>query len=315
MGRTNSLFTGSKNTTSRVKAPAHNHPLAPDDCMGIAPDIRVHANARSNRVMNNLQPESKNPIRANDLHRTQEHDQTGALPDPQNPVFIEDSGRDTADPAAEHDADNPANRDPISGEPGSHPVATGVGAAGAGAIGTVAGVLLGGPIGGMLGAVAGGVAGGYAGKVVGENADPTKDDDYWRTNHRTEDYDGRGYDEYAPAYRAGFDGYARYSASGRTFDEAEAEIQRDYEEQASYHLALGRGTRRKSGRMGTCLKKKICLGCTRFDAAQCERRRQVLINLFEWFHSAHGKVVVGGSKLFNRVQAATVSTDALVASS
>ncbi len=195
--------------------------------------------------MNNLPPDPEDPIGPhdpNDPLRTQDPDQPGALPSTQNPAVIENPGgkdpeSDTAAPAAERDADDPANRDPISGEPGSHPVATGVGAAGAGVIGTVAGVLLGGPVGGMLGAVAGSVVGGYAGKAVGENADPTEEDEYWRSNHPIEDYDGRSYDEYAPAYRAGFDGYARYGSSGRTFDEAEAEIQRDYEEQPGDHLA------------------------------------------------------------------------------
>ena len=44
-------------------------------------------------------------------------------------------------PENEHDT----NRDPISGEPGAHPVGTGIGAAGAGTIGTVVGGVIGGP--------------------------------------------------------------------------------------------------------------------------------------------------------------------------
>lgn len=45
------------------------------------------------------------------------------------------------------------NRDPITGEPGSHPVGTGVGAAGAGLAGAAAGMAVGGPVGGVIGAV------------------------------------------------------------------------------------------------------------------------------------------------------------------
>lgn len=57
---------------------------------------------------------------------------------------------------------NDANRDPISGEPGSHPLGTGVGAAGAGTVGTVIGGVVGGPIGAVVGAVVGSVVGGLS---------------------------------------------------------------------------------------------------------------------------------------------------------
>ena len=61
-----------------------------------------------------------------------------------------------------------ANRDPISGEPGAHPVGTGVGAAAGGAAAGAAGGLVGGPIGAAAGAVVGGVVGGLAGKSIAE---------------------------------------------------------------------------------------------------------------------------------------------------
>jgi uncharacterized protein (TIGR02271 family) len=66
-----------------------------------------------------------------------------------------------------------ANRDPITGTPGAHPVGTGVGAVAGGvaagaAVGTVAG-----PIGTAVGAAVGAVAGGLAGKGVAEEVDPT----------------------------------------------------------------------------------------------------------------------------------------------
>ena len=62
-------------------------------------------------------------------------------------------------------ADNTAHRDPITGEPGAHPVGVGVGALGAGAAGAVIGAVLG-PIGVVIGAAFGAVAGGLAGKEV-----------------------------------------------------------------------------------------------------------------------------------------------------
>lgn len=71
--------------------------------------------------------------------------------------------------------DGSANRDPITGTPGAHPVGTGVGALAGGAaagaaVGTVAG-----PVGTAIGAAVGAVAGGLAGKGVAEEIDPTVD--------------------------------------------------------------------------------------------------------------------------------------------
>lgn len=65
------------------------------------------------------------------------------------------------------------NRDPISGEPGAHPVGTAVGATAGGvaagaAVGSIAG-----PVGTAVGAAVGAVAGGLAGKGVAEKVDPT----------------------------------------------------------------------------------------------------------------------------------------------
>ncbi len=65
------------------------------------------------------------------------------------------------------------HEDPITHEPGAHPVATTVGAAGMGATGAAVGLIVGGPVGGVIGAVIGAVAGGLGGSAVGEAADPT----------------------------------------------------------------------------------------------------------------------------------------------
>ena len=99
------------------------------------------------------------------------------------------------------------NEDPLSGEPGAHPVATGIGAALGGAatgaaIGTVAG-----PIGTVLGTAVGAVAGGLAGKAVGENNDPTQDIEYWRGEYAKRPYYNSEYqfEDYESAYRAGID--------------------------------------------------------------------------------------------------------------
>ena len=61
------------------------------------------------------------------------------------------------------------NEDPITGEPGSHPVGTGLGAAGGAAAGAALGTAVGGPIGTVVGGIIGAVTGGLAGKDVAEN--------------------------------------------------------------------------------------------------------------------------------------------------
>jgi hypothetical protein len=110
-----------------------------------------------------------------------------------------------------------ANRDPITGAPGSHPIGTGIGAA------------AGGPVGTLVGAAVGAISGGLAGKGVGEMVDPTVEDAYWRGTYKKEPYYTEGYaydDYYSPAYRAGYEGRVKYH--GRSFDEVESDLQSDY---------------------------------------------------------------------------------------
>src|SRR5436190_19313775 len=97
-----------------------------------------------------------------------------------------------------------SNPDPITGAPGSHPLGTGIGAAGGGTTGAFI-CSAAGPVGTVVGAVVGAIAGGLAGKGVGEMIDPTSEDAYWRETFITRPYaTGVIYDEYAPAYRMGW---------------------------------------------------------------------------------------------------------------
>ena len=120
-----------------------------------------------------------------------------------------------------------ANRDPITGAPGAHPVGTGLGAAGGGAAGAAIGSVAG-PVGTLVGAAVGAIAGGLAGKGVAEMVDPTVEDAYWRDAHAKQPYyrAGREYDAFAPAYRTGYEGRAKYH--GRSFDEVETDLESDY---------------------------------------------------------------------------------------
>jgi hypothetical protein len=122
-----------------------------------------------------------------------------------------------------------ANRDPISGAPGAHPIGTGLGAAGGGiAAGALAGTVAG-PIGTIVGAAIGAVAGGLAGKGIAEAIDPTAEEAYWRGKFADRPYvqGGSKFDDYGPAYRHGADAYGR--SKGRSFDDAEPELKRDWE--------------------------------------------------------------------------------------
>ena len=122
---------------------------------------------------------------------------------------------------------NDANRDPLTNEPGAHPVGTGVGAAmGGAAVGAAAGAF-GGPVGAAIGGVAGAVAGGLAGKAAAEAVNPTEEDAYWRENYEREPYyvGGRTYDHYRPAYELGWSSVGRYEGD---FDAVEPRLADDW---------------------------------------------------------------------------------------
>ena len=122
--------------------------------------------------------------------------------------------------------------DPISGEPGAHPVGTGVGAAITAAAAGVAGALAG-PVGAVAGAVIGAVAGGYAGKAVEETFDPTAEDAYRRENYRQRPYVAQGgdYETYRPAYQYGWE--ARRQHAGREPEEIEPVLATGWENRKS----------------------------------------------------------------------------------
>lgn len=122
-----------------------------------------------------------------------------------------------------------ANRDPITGAPGSHPVGTGIGAAAGGvaagaAVGSVAG-----PVGTAAGAAVGAVVGGLAGKGIAERIDPTVEEAYWAENYTREPYYEKDctFKDYYPGYRVGWEGRMRHE--GRTFEDAERDLAADYE--------------------------------------------------------------------------------------
>lgn len=123
--------------------------------------------------------------------------------------------------------DDPANRDPLSGAPGAHPVGVGVGAAGGAATGAAIGAMAG-PVATIVGGAVGAVVGGLAGKAVAEGIDPTVEDAFWRNSYITRPYvkAGSEYRVYQPAYRFGWEAASRYP--DQTFDDIEDEIEADW---------------------------------------------------------------------------------------
>lgn len=151
---------------------------------------------------------------------------------------------------------NELNRDPITGAPGAHPIGTGIGAA-TGALAGAAMGIAGGPIGTAVGGLVGSIVGGLAGKGVGEvmkptmddayrgteypaddvvalqpsqaDASPTAEDLYWQRAFITEPYYNSelAYDDYAPAYRMGFND--RMNSGNRTWEESEVALQTEWE--------------------------------------------------------------------------------------
>jgi len=126
--------------------------------------------------------------------------------------------------------DKDQNRDPISGEPGSHPVGTGLGAAAAGAATGALGGAVAGPVGAAVGAVVGAVAGGLAGKGVAESVDPTTEDTYWRDNHATQAYATKddSFAEYGPAYQYGYQSHSQHA--GKPFAEVESHLKQGWDQ-------------------------------------------------------------------------------------
>jgi hypothetical protein len=129
-----------------------------------------------------------------------------------------------------------ANRDPITGAPGSHPIGTGIGAALGGvaaavgtgaAVGAATGTVVG-PVGTIIGAAVGAVVGGLAGKGVAEAVDPTVENAYWRENYTDRPYvsASSSFDDYGPAYGYGVSAYNKYP--GQSFDDVESDLSRGW---------------------------------------------------------------------------------------
>lgn len=121
-----------------------------------------------------------------------------------------------------------ANRDPLTGAPGAHPVGTGIGAVvGGAAAGAATGTVVG-PVGTVIGAAIGAVVGRLAGKGLAEEVNPTRERAYWDAHFSERDYveKGSSFDDYGPAYIFGVTARGRYP--GRDFNDVESEMSSDW---------------------------------------------------------------------------------------
>jgi uncharacterized protein YjbJ (UPF0337 family) len=142
-----------------------------------------------------------------------------------------DKERDDLDRKKNFSDEHPdANRDPITGEPGSHPIGVAAGGTGGAVTGAAVGGAVGGPIGAAIGGVVGAIAGGAVGKIAAEAVNPTEEDRYWQENYPTRPYYKKGadYTEYEPAYRYGWESAANPQFSDKNFDEIESNLQSEW---------------------------------------------------------------------------------------
>jgi hypothetical protein len=63
------------------------------------------------------------------------------------------------------------------------------------------------------------------------------EDTYWRSNYRSRPYAEAGYEyeDFAPAYRMGYEGYSTYNQRGLTYDQAEPYLHEDYQRRYGNH--------------------------------------------------------------------------------
>jgi hypothetical protein len=134
------------------------------------------------------------------------------------------------------------NADPISDEPGAHPIETGIGAAVAGAASGLTAGAVAGPMAAAVGVAVGAVAGAYAGKSIGEVIDPTTDDDWLRLNFRSRPYVevGDEYEDFRSAYRFGSLAESKYGDAG--LDLADPELKKDWEASVASDLPWSRAS-------------------------------------------------------------------------
>lgn len=155
---------------------------------------------------------------------------------------VRDAASDARNPPIDerHPPSDARHADPLTGEPGSHPLGTGAGALGGAAAGAAIGGAIGGPPGATIGGIIGAVGGGAAGHGLGEAVNPSEEDRFWRANYHTRPYtdDDAAYDVYRPAFRFGWESRIRYF--DRRWDDVEPTLAHQWERRHESELTWAR---------------------------------------------------------------------------
>lgn len=111
-----------------------------------------------------------------------------------------------------------------------HSVGTAAGATGGVLAGAAIGGAVGGPVGAVVGGIVGAIGGSKAGDSIAEAVNPTEYQSHWEQNYTTRPYYSKDYswNDYSPAYKLGYDGYA--ANRGKSFDSVERDLQTNWNE-------------------------------------------------------------------------------------
>ena len=176
------------------------------------------------------------------------------------------------------------NPDPLTDQPGSHPVETGIGAVLGGVASGLAVGMVAGPVGAVIGAIAGGAAaGGLAGKGVGELIDPTTEDNWLREYSETsKTAAGKKYtaDEIRPAYKYGMTTAASTDYAGKRYEDVESDLRSRYESDktlASRPWGEVRGAVKDAyDRTLKLHEERMTVGTTSHQAGEARIRKEVI---------------------------------------
>lgn len=120
------------------------------------------------------------------------------------------------------------SRDPITGEPGFHPIATVAGGTSGAMTGAAIGVI-GGPVGIVLGAAAGGLIGGLAGDALVELLSPSAVDEYWQAEfERRTGISAQSYEQVKNEVYFGTQERLRYGKYAPPWNEVEPELAKSW---------------------------------------------------------------------------------------
>jgi uncharacterized protein YcfJ len=127
-----------------------------------------------------------------------------------------------------------SNPDPVTGEPGFHPIGNVVGGIPGATVGAAIGAA-GGPIGIVIGAAIGGLLGGAAGDSVAEMLNPSEVDTYWEKEYRNHSFGkGKNYSDVRDPIHFGTRERLRYGVEADDWEDVESDLRVKWEKTKNY---------------------------------------------------------------------------------